>query len=255
MKFEVLGCSGGVSNATHHTSAFLIDDDLLLDCGTGVMQLDLDRMRKLRHIFLTHAHLDHFVSLPFLLDIRCNEPHDPVTVYATAETITLLKTHVFNDQIWPDFTKLPDPSHPHLRFEEVAIGQSIRIGKSRIAPHPARHTISCVSYMIEHEGRKLFYSGDTATSPEMLEAIQTLTDRDYLIIETTFTDEQCELAHHSLHLCPRTLAEIIDALNTSPTILITHHKPGHGEKIMDQITRHLPRHDIQALRSGQIIEL
>ena len=58
MRFEVLGCSGGVG-ASLRTTSFLIDEDILIDAGTGATDLTLTRLAKIDHVFLTHSHLDH----------------------------------------------------------------------------------------------------------------------------------------------------------------------------------------------------
>ena len=67
MKVRVLGCSGAIAKDCRTTS-FLIDGDVLVDAGTGVGELTLDEMRRVDHVFLTHAHLDHIASLPLMID-------------------------------------------------------------------------------------------------------------------------------------------------------------------------------------------
>ena len=67
MRIRILGCSGGIG-AGSRTSAMLIDDDVLLDAGTGIGDLELDDLHAIRHVFLTHAHLDHIAGLPMLID-------------------------------------------------------------------------------------------------------------------------------------------------------------------------------------------
>ena len=67
MKVRVLGCSGAIAKDCRTTS-FLIDDNILVDAGTGVGDLTLDEMRKIDHVFLTHSHLDHIAALPLMLD-------------------------------------------------------------------------------------------------------------------------------------------------------------------------------------------
>ena len=62
MRIRILGCSGGIG-AGSRTSAMLIDDDVLLDAGTGIGDLALDDLNSIRHVFLTHAHLDHVAGL------------------------------------------------------------------------------------------------------------------------------------------------------------------------------------------------
>jgi glyoxylase-like metal-dependent hydrolase (beta-lactamase superfamily II) len=50
------------------TTAMLLDDDILIDAGTGVSSLSMAEMCKIDHIFVTHAHLDHVACIPFLVD-------------------------------------------------------------------------------------------------------------------------------------------------------------------------------------------
>ena len=65
----------------------LLDDDILIDAGTGVGDLTLEAMCRIDHVFLTHSHLDHVTSLPFLLDTVGPLRDGPITVYALQETI------------------------------------------------------------------------------------------------------------------------------------------------------------------------
>lgn len=64
MRLRVLGCSGGIG-ANSHTTAMLLDEDILIDAGTGVGTLSLDELSKIDHVFVTHAHLDHTAFIPF----------------------------------------------------------------------------------------------------------------------------------------------------------------------------------------------
>ena len=63
MQLRILGCSGSISRGSHTTS-MLVDDDVLIDAGTGVGELTLEEMMPIKHVFLTHSHLDHLASLP-----------------------------------------------------------------------------------------------------------------------------------------------------------------------------------------------
>src|SRR5687767_15813201 len=65
MRIRVLGCSGGIGGGLR-TTALLVDDDILIDAGTGVGDLSLASLAKIDHIFVTHSHLDHVASIPFL---------------------------------------------------------------------------------------------------------------------------------------------------------------------------------------------
>ena len=67
MKIRVLGCSGAIA-AGCRTTAFLLDDDVLIDAGTGVGDLSLDALARIDHILLSHSHLDHVLSIALLAD-------------------------------------------------------------------------------------------------------------------------------------------------------------------------------------------
>ncbi|MEO0997825.1 MAG: MBL fold metallo-hydrolase, partial [Pseudomonadota bacterium] len=85
MQIRVLGCSGGIS-AGARTSSILVDHDVLLDAGSGVGDLSLDELRRIRHVFLTHSHLDHISALPLLIDCMFEALNgQPVSVYARPE--------------------------------------------------------------------------------------------------------------------------------------------------------------------------
>ena len=49
-------------------TSLLIDDNIPVDCGTGVSNLDSHALRRLRHVFLIHAHFDQLAALPLLID-------------------------------------------------------------------------------------------------------------------------------------------------------------------------------------------
>ncbi|MDH3590198.1 MAG: MBL fold metallo-hydrolase, partial [Gammaproteobacteria bacterium] len=91
MRVRVLGCSGGIGQGLRTTS-ILIDDDILIDAGTGVGDLCLDALSRIRHVFITHSHLDHIVSLPMLIDYNFKRLlTDPLRVYANRQTIDALR--------------------------------------------------------------------------------------------------------------------------------------------------------------------
>jgi hypothetical protein len=48
MKLRVLGCSGGIGGNLHTTS-FLLDNDILIDAGTGINELSLTELSMINH--------------------------------------------------------------------------------------------------------------------------------------------------------------------------------------------------------------
>jgi len=254
MKLTVLGCSGGIGGASARTTAFLVDDDVLVDCGTGVGDLELDALKRIDHIFITHSHLDHIASIPLLVDSVGDGRGYPLTVYATPETLRILRSHIFNWLVWPDFSSIPDRQRPFMRFQPMLLGESVSLGGRVFTALPAHHTVPAVSYCIDSGQAQLLYSGDTAYCPELVEAINALPALRHLIVETAFPDEQRGLAMASRHLCPGMLATMLSELSVAPEVYISHLKPGMGERILQQIESHGGRLRPQALVQGQVIE-
>ncbi len=164
MRIRVLGCSGGIG-AGARTSAMLVDNDVLIDAGTGIGDLELSDLDSIRHVFLTHAHLDHVAGLPMLVDHVFDDDFDePITVYAREETLRAVKDHLFNGVIWPDFTLLPSPENPMLRWHVTSPGDTIRIGERHFYAVDVMHTVPSLGFTVQNAGGAFAVSGDTKTN-------------------------------------------------------------------------------------------
>lgn len=254
MKLRVLGCSGGIGGRRARTTAFLVDDDVLVDCGTGVGDLEFEELLRIDHVFLTHAHMDHIASIPLMVDSLGEVRNMPLTVHASAETIRILRSHVFNWLVWPDFTAIPDRKHPFLRFQPLSVGEPVRLGDRTFTPTPAHHTVPAVGYCLDSGRGKLLYTGDTAYCPDLIASINAMDRLDHLIVETAFPNEQHGLALASRHLCPSMLFAMLDEIRVSPEVYISHLKPGLDRRIMTQIGSYHGALQPRALDQGETIE-
>jgi cAMP phosphodiesterase len=145
MDIRVLGCSGAIAKG-NRTTSFLIDGRVLVDAGTGVGDLTLDELVQIDHVLLSHSHLDHVVGIPLMADAimrrRLAAPDfHPLIVHALPETLAALRQHVFNDVIWPDFTRLPKSEQAILALQTFRPGESLTLAGLRIEVLPARHTV------------------------------------------------------------------------------------------------------------------
>jgi ribonuclease BN (tRNA processing enzyme) len=235
MRLRVLGCSGSIGGQQNRTTSFLVDHDILIDAGTGVGDLSLAELTLIDHIFVTHSHLDHVNSIAFFLDSVGALRPKPVTVYATGPTIAILKKNLFNWDIWPDFTVIPTPEQPWLRYQEVAVGKVIALGGRKITVLPAIHTVPAVGYQLDSGKSSLVFTGDTGPNDALWEAVNRIENLKYLIIETAFSDKDRELAKLAQHLCPSMLADELAKLKRRAEIYITHLKPSEIELTMQEI--------------------
>ena len=257
MQIRVLGCSGSIA-AGSRTTSFLLDDDVLIDAGTGVGDLTLDEMVRIDHILVSHSHLDHVLAIGLLADSvtrrRRAQGRPPVRVHALAATIAALKLHVFNGVIWPDFTQLPSPAQPVLAFSAIEVGQTIPVGRRRIEVLPAEHTVPAVGFAVLGTRGAWVYTGDTGPNPALWRRLAAL-DVVALVIETAFRDDERELARISRHLCPAQLGAELAQLARPVDVYITHVKPGEVDAVMTEIGALATGHRVRALASGQMLTL
>ncbi|MDD5328833.1 MAG: 3',5'-cyclic-nucleotide phosphodiesterase [Sulfuricella sp.] len=254
MKLKVLGCSGGIGKDLRTTS-FLLDDDILIDAGTGVGDLTLEELRRIDHIFITHAHLDHIASIPFLVDTVGWLRDKPITLHATAETQLVLKQHLFNWHIWPDFSVIPSAEKPFMAYRTIALGETVALGGRRITPLPANHVVPTVGFHIDSGAHSLVFSGDTTTCDALWEAVNRIENLRYLIIETAFCEREKELAVLAKHYCPSLLAEDLRKLRRPAEIYITHLKPNEIELTMKEIMASAAEFRPRMLSNGQLFNL
>lgn len=235
MRLRVLGCSGGIGGQHNRTTSFLVDHDILIDAGTGVGDLSLSELTLIDHIFVTHSHLDHVNSIAFFVDSVGTLRPNPVTVYALAETIAILKKNLFNWDIWPDFTMIPTPEQPWLRYQEITVGEVISIGGRKITVLPANHTVPAVGYLLDSGKGSLVFTGDTGPNDALWSVVNEVGNLKFIIIETAFSDKDRGLAELAKHLCPSMLGEELAKLTRPADIYITHLKPSEIELTMQEI--------------------
>lgn len=258
-QLKVLGCSGGIGGE-YRTTSLLLDQDILIDAGSGVGDISMDELLKISHIFVTHSHLDHIAFIPLLLDTVMGIRAEPITVYATKETLTILKEHIFNWKIWPDFNAIPNSDTPFLRYQEITLGQKVVLGKREITALPVHHVVPAVGYHIQGGLHSLVYTGDTTVCDALWHEVNKISQLKYLIVETAFSNSELDLAILSKHLCPSMLLQELAKLNTvhlasGLEVYITHLKPGEDEHIMREIAEVDFGLFIAALSRHQVFEL
>ncbi len=234
MKFRVLGCSGGIGGNLRTTS-FLLDHDVLIDAGTGVSELSLAELSVVDHVFVTHSHLDHIACIPMMIDSVWMMRDRPITIYAIEETLEILRQHMFNWKIWPDFSEIPNAQHPSMRYQSIELGETVILNGRRITTLPANHVVPAVGYQLDSGKASLVFTGDTTTNNALWKVVNKIENLRYLLIETAFSNSEKELAVLSKHLCPSLLADELDKFKRDAEVFITHLKPGELDLTMREI--------------------
>lgn len=254
MKLKILGCSGGIGGRHLRTTSMLIDHDILIDAGTGVADLSMAELSVIDHVFLTHTHLDHIAALPLMIDTIGDRRQKPLTVYGTEAVLTILRNHIFNWAIWPDFSEIPSPEKPFMRFQAIEVGRTVRLDGRQITALPVEHTVPAVGYHLSSGAGSLVFSGDTGACDAFWKAVNRIADLKYLIVECAFSNREERLAELSKHFCPNALAAELMKLERDCEIYITHLKPGQIELTMEEIEDCLGEFRTRMLQNNQVFE-
>jgi ribonuclease BN (tRNA processing enzyme) len=254
MKLTILGCSGGIGSG-RHTTCFMVDDDILIDAGTGITTLDFEQLLAIDHVFITHTHLDHVLGLPLLLDAVGDQRSTPVVVHALPEVLDILAADLFNWRLWPDFREIPSADTPWLRFEPLPLGATCTLGQRSFIPLPVQHAVPACGFQIRTPAGSLVFSGDTTRSEAFVAALNAIPDLRHLIVETSFENALVDIAQDSQHHWPDSLAADLTRLSSRPDIWITHLKPGNEVAIMAELRAAAPDRKLTPLQQGQVIGL
>ncbi len=250
-RLTAYGSDGGIAGDCR-TSCLLIDDDILIDAGTGLGDVPNEAMAKIDNIFLSHVHMDHIACLPLLIDTVLLQRQSPVTVHVPAGDETTLMQHVFNGIIWPDFTCIPSPEKPGLRIEPIS-DTPYEINGRRIGILPVNHHGEAVGFWIEGNEGKLAFTGDTGPCDDFWRAVNELENVRSVVVECSFPNDLEELAINTGHLTPLLMAAGLDMLEEVPEVYATHMKPFAKAKIREEISALSPRYEIGILENGQTI--
>lgn len=228
----------------------MIDDKLLLDAGTIGSKLSVREQSAIKHILITHSHLDHIKGIPFLADnIIMTSGKQSVTLYGIRETLDSLRKNLLNDKIWPDFTKISASIEPVLKLRQITPGKTFRVGEYAIRAYRVNHTVPAVGYVVrDDKGTTLLYTGDTGPTDEIWKTRGML---NAIIIEVSFPNAMEALARKTGHMTPAMLVAELAKMKTLPRrIFITHPKPQYIKQIRKEIAR-LGMQQIEILQDGK----
>jgi ribonuclease BN (tRNA processing enzyme) len=249
VRLRVLGCSGG-ELPRHRTTCFLVDDALAIDAGALTASLTLEELLRVDDIVLTHSHLDHVKDVPFLADLLVGKRERPLVVHASTGCARTLRESLFNDQLWPDFTRLPDARSPVLAIKAFDPGRRFRVGRYTLRPVPVEHTVESVGLVVSDGAGAIAISGDTGPTRAFWRVVNGTDDVRALFVETSFPTRLQALADVSGHLTPRTLAvELAKLERDGFPILLYHLKPAYAAELRREVAA-LRLRDVKILSRG-----
>lgn len=240
MQLKVLGCHGGETQ-THRATSYLLNDRILIDAGSVSRGLSIAQQCAVDHVLITHSHLDHIRDLALLADNIIGEKKSTLKIYCTEPTAAALETHIFNNVIWPDFTKIPNPAieggGPTISIQRIEPGVPIIIDGIRIQSVPVNHPVDCQAFIFESDRGAFAYSGDTGPTEMLWQKLAHIENLRFIILEVSFPNAMRALADISGHLTPEMVGDELKKLDGhgETQILLYHLKPGYEDVLAAEI--------------------
>lgn len=248
---KVLGASGSLDKNKACIS-FQLNETTIIDAGNIVKALGTSS-QVIEQVFLTHAHFDHIIDLPFLIETYFSNRQKPLQVYALKDTIDALKNHLFNGIIWPKFHEIDHPKlhTPLLSFHEIALGETIQAQDISVTAIPADHVKGACGYLIKKDNIGCVISGDSYVKPETAELINNDNSIKCLFIDVSFPSKLNSLAAASKHLTPKILQSFLQQINRPIQVYPYHLKPAFEDQIINELTQlDFSPHAINPLQEG-----
>jgi len=224
LRIRVLGAYGG-STPRHRQTSFLINGTVALDAGALTESLTLEEQARVRAIFVTHSHMDHVASLPFLVENVFGKTDGPIDVLGPEDVVVSLKKHLFNDALWPDFTRIPNHFLPTVRFRTLEPLVPFTVDGLRITPVPVDHTVPACGYVVSDDRSTVVFSGDTGPTEAIWQAAKAAPSLRAIFVECSFPDELLEIAVVSKHLTPARLQSEMAKFPPGVPVNLYHMKP------------------------------
>ncbi len=234
MELRVLGCSGGEAEG-YRLTGLLVNGTVAIDAGSLTQVLSVREQVGIRQIFISHSHLDHICTLPFFTKNIFGHTDVPVEIRALPETLDSLRRHLFNNEIWPDFSVIPNPDNPIIRFSEIRPLETYQVEGLSITPIPVNHLVPCVGYLVEDDHSAFLFTSDTAQTDRVYQVANRTRDLRLFITEASFPNEQAWLAKAAKHLTPEMLGRELKKLKPDVPVGVYHLTPGERPIMLPQI--------------------
>ena len=226
--------SSGERNRQFLTS-YLINDSLAIDAGSLGISLDLAAQRKIKHVVLSHAHIDHLATLPIFLENTEDFTGTRVTIHGSPAVLDSLRRHIFNDCLWPDLVHATLNSQPFFHLAELQAGRTLEVAGVRVTPVPVTHAVPTMGFLVEEGNAAVVLPTDTGPTEELWRRANALPRVNAVFLEATFPNSMGELAEIAMHLTPRLFAEEVRKLSHPAKIIAIHIKASVYNEVVEEL--------------------
>lgn len=236
MRVQLLPSSCGRPDpGPQYLSTYLVGDAIAIDAGSIGFQADLDVQRRVRHVFLTHAHLDHVASLPLLMENTYPRGVESLEVLASDKTLSEMRRSLFNGEIWPDFFALSTAGDRFVTATSLQPFVAVDRAGCRVTPVPVTHGNDTLAMVVDDGEACVAFAADTGPTDLLWQHLADRPNVRGVFLECSFPESLAGLAARCDHLAPDTFAQQVQRVPPGARTLLVHRKAAHAATIAAEI--------------------
>jgi ribonuclease BN (tRNA processing enzyme) len=221
--------------AQQFLSSCLVNDVVALDAGCIGLYRTPPEQAAVRHVLLSHTHLDHLASLPLLLEHALDQHGEPITIHASQAVLESCQRDLFNDRLWPDFVALSHGGRAFLKLSPFEPGQTIEVEGLRITAVALDHVVPTVGYLFADGRSSVAQVSDTGPTEAIWRVCNAADDLKAVFLEAAFPNALRWLADRSKHLTPSLFAAELAKLHRPVRTIVIHIKPCYQEEVFAEV--------------------
>jgi ribonuclease BN (tRNA processing enzyme) len=216
-------------------TSYLVNGTLAVDAGCLGLYGTPEQQTRVRHVLISHAHLDHVASLPPFLDAVYDGSGDCVVVHGNAHVLDTLRKDVFNNRLVPDFLHISTFRPPYLRLNELRGGHPLDLAGLRVTPVDVDHAVPTLGFVIEDEESVAVFPSDTGPTDAIWDVVNRKGKPATVFLECTFPGSMGWLADVAKHLTPALFAAEMRKLRRAARYVAVHLHPRHRETVVAEL--------------------
>jgi ribonuclease BN (tRNA processing enzyme) len=229
-------------------TTILINDTVAIDAGSLGLYGGPREQSRVRHVLISHSHIDHLGSLPVFVENVYEGRSDCVTIYGSAAVLDALRRDIFNGRVWPDFIGMSSPATPFLKVQTLESGKPVEIDGLSITPVDVNHVVPTHGFLIDDGSVAVAISSDTGPTDELWKHANRVPHLKAVFLEATFPNALGRLATISGHHTPATFARDVQKIKGPVRLIALHIKPSvHTEVVRELEALGLPNLEIRQI--------
>jgi ribonuclease BN (tRNA processing enzyme) len=235
MRVRVFGSSVEDTARRQYVSSYLINENIAIDAGCLGFWGTPQQQEAIRHVFLTHSHIDHTASLPIFVENAWTPAGNCPCVYGSSTTLEAMQRHVFNNVIWPDFIALSQNMPPFLRVKQIEAEEPVSAGGLQIIPILVNHVVPTFGYVVADGESAVIFGGDSGPTERLWEVAHQTPGLRAVFLEACFPNSMTSLAQASLHMTPEMFSREVAKMPGGIDVVAVHIKVRYREQVIREL--------------------